>query len=299
MFAINERSSGIVVPFPYNQDIHDTWMSDRVFHRLSKFIHSKLGIKVPPVKKTMLEARLRKRLRHLGIRSYDEYCDYLFSPEGLQDELHHMIDVVTTHKTDFFREPVHFDYLAQKALPALLSKDFPGGGKRLVVWSAGCSTGEEPYSIAVVLSEVSRKLKRFQFLVLATDVSRQVIETGRTGIYEEEKIEPVPLPLRKKYFLKSRDRSKRLVRVVPGLRAKVIFRQLNFMEDYLDLREPLHIIFCRNVIIYFDRKTQEMIINKILRPLTRGGYVFLGHSETIHGLDVPLVPVAPTIYQKI
>ncbi len=294
-----DRPSGIFVRSSYNQEVYDAWMSERVFRRLSKFINSKLGIKVPPVKKTMLEARLRKRLRHLSIRSYDEYCDYLFSPEGQRDELHHMIDVVTTHKTDFFREPVHFDYLAKKALPTLLSKGLLGGRKRLVVWSAGCSTGEEPYSIAVVLSEVSKRLKRFQFLVLATDVSRQVVETGRAGIYEEEKIEPVPLPLRKEYFLKSKDRSKRLVRVVPGLRAKVIFHQLNFMEDRLDLREPLHMIFCRNVIIYFDRKTQEMIINKILRPLVRGGYVFLGHSETIHGLDVPLVPVAPTIYQKI
>lgn len=283
----------------YNQDIFDSQMSDRVFRRLSKFINSKLGIKVPPVKKTMLEARLRKRLRHLGIRSYDEYCDYLLSPEGLENELHRMIDVVTTHKTDFFREPAHFDYLAKKALPTLLSKDFLGGKKYLVVWSAGCSTGEEPYSIAVVLSEAAKRLKGFQFLVLATDVSRQVIETGKTGIYEEEKIEPVPSRFRKEYFLKSKDRSKGLVRVVPALRAKVIFRQLNFMEDNLDFREPLHIIFCCNVIIYFERKTQEKIMNKILRPLIRGGYVFLGHSETIHGLDVPLTPVAPTIYQKI
>ena len=280
------------------KDPFEARMPEWMFRELSKFIHSRIGVKLPPSKKLMLEGRLRKRLRHLGLKSFEEYHEFLFSPRGMKEELPAMVDVVTTHKTDFFREPSHFDYLAREAVPELLSTGMLARGERLLVWSAGCSTGQEPYTIAMVLHELSNNEKAFRYAVLATDVSRKVIETGKKAIYPEETIDPVPDSFRKKYFLRSKDKTKRLVRVVPELRAKVSFHTMNFLEDSLNTRRPFHIVFCRNVIIYFDRPTQEMILNKLCNYLIPKGYVFMGHSETIHGLDVPLAPAAPTVYRK-
>ncbi|MEW6116563.1 MAG: protein-glutamate O-methyltransferase [Nitrospirota bacterium] len=273
-------------------------LSESDFHRLSEFIHTECGIKMPPSKKTMLEARLQKRLRFLGLSSFSQYCDYVFSPQGMESELVHMIDVITTNKTDFFREPSHFSYLTQKALPDLIAAYGAGVQKKFAIWSAGCSTGEEPYTLAIVLSEFSESYPGFTFTVLATDISTKVLEKAKTGIYEEDRLEPVPKPLVKKYFLKSKNREKRLVRIVPELRQLVKFRRLNFMDEDFGFREPINIVFCRNVIIYFDRPTQERLLNKLCRHLAPGGYVFMGHSETLNGLDVPLISVAPTVYRK-
>lgn len=273
-------------------------LSESDLHRLSEFIHTECGIKMPPSKKTMLEARLQKRLRFLGLSSFSQYCDYVFSPQGMESELVHMIDVITTNKTDFFREPSHFSYLTQKALPDLIVAYGAAVRKKFAIWSAGCSTGEEPYTLAIVLSEFSESYPGFTFTVLATDISTKVLEKAKTGIYEEERLEPVPAHLVKKYFLKSKNREKKLVRIVPELRQLVKFRRLNFMDEDFGFREPINIVFCRNVIIYFDRPTQERLLNKLCRHLAPGGYVFMGHSETLNGLDVPLISVAPTVYRK-
>ncbi|HEX8949187.1 MAG TPA: protein-glutamate O-methyltransferase [Dissulfurispiraceae bacterium] len=281
-----------------NTEVFKAAISGKDFSRLSEFIHNECGIKMPPAKKTMLEARLLKRLRKLGIRSFAEYCDYVLSPEGAENELVHMIDVVTTNKTDFFREPVHFEYLTRTALPELIKKSGAGISKNFVIWSAGCSSGEEPYSLAIALSEFAGRYPGFRFTVLATDISTRMLEKAKTGIYEEERADPVPMQLKCKYFLRSKDRSKGLVRIVPELREMVKFRRLNFMDDDFGFREKLDIIFCRNVIIYFDRPTQEALINRFCRYLIPGGYIFMGHSETLHGLDVPLVQAAPTIYRR-
>ncbi len=273
-------------------------MSEKDFRRLSEFIHSECGIKMPPSKKTMLEARLLKRLRNLGIRSFTEYCDYIFSPEGTERELIHMIDMVTTNKTDFFREPSHFDYLTQKALPELIRISDAGIRTRLMVWSAGCSTGEEPYTLAIVLSEFAHEYSGFNFSILATDISTRVLEKAKTGIYEQDRIESISINLKQNYFLRGKDKNKGLVRIAPELRNMVRFRRLNFMDDDFGFRERMDIIFCRNVIIYFDRPTQEMLITRFCRHLAPGGYVFMGHSEALHGLNIPLYQVAPTIYRK-
>ncbi|MBE0602275.1 MAG: protein-glutamate O-methyltransferase [Deltaproteobacteria bacterium] len=273
-------------------------ISEKDFRRLSEFIYDQCGIKLPPSKKTMLQARLQRRLRTLSLRSYGEYCDYLFTTEGMQEELTLMIDLVTTNKTDFFREPAHFDYLVENCLPGLADPDGLGYRKKVAVWSAGCSTGEEPYTLAMVLSDFVETNPGFQFSVLATDISTRVLRTAAMGIYESDKVDPVPIAMKRKYLLRNKDRSKDLVRVVPGLRARVSFRQLNFMESDFGIGEPLDVIFCRNVIIYFDKPTQEKLLNRFCRHLAPGGYVFLGHSETIFGMDLPLVQVAPTVYRK-
>lgn len=276
-------------------------LSEREFTRLSEFIYSECGIKMPPSKKVMLQARLQKRLRALDMHSMSDYCSYLFSPEGIENELVHMINVITTNKTDFFREPKHFDYLVQKAIPDLIAGQGSGVRSRLMVWSAGCSTGEEPYTLAMVLKEFAETYPgfRFDFLILATDISTKVLEKAKLAIYDHVQIEPVPPVLRKKYLLRGKSSKKGLVRISEDLRSQVRFRRLNFLEDDFGMREPMDVIFCRNVIIYFDRPTQEKLLNRFYRHLRPGGYIFTGHSETLHGLNVPLVPVAPTVYRKM
>ena len=273
-------------------------MSDRDFKRLGAFIYDQCGIKISPAKKPMLEARLQRRLRGLSLKSFGEYCDYLFGPRGMEEELVRMIDLVTTNKTDFFREPSHFDYLRENCLSELVDAGRAGFRKKLTVWSAGCSTGEEPYTLAMVLSEFAETHPGFQYTVIATDISTRVLATAALGVYETDRIGPVPLAMKKKYLLKSRDKSNGLVRITPELRAHVKFRRLNFMDGDFGLREPVDIIFCRNVIIYFDKPTQENLLHRFHRHLAPGGYIFLGHSETLFGMDVPLVQAAPTIYRK-
>jgi chemotaxis protein methyltransferase CheR len=273
-------------------------LSEREFRRLGEFIHASYGIKMPPVKKTMLQARLQKRLRMLGIGTFKAYIEYLFSPEGMREELPEMVNAVTTNKTDFFREPAHFDYLVNTALPELMSSTGAGIRRPLGIWSAGCSTGEEPYTLAMVLNNYAERNEGFRFSILGTDISLKVLEKAALGIYDENKVQPVPLEMKKKYLLRSKDKQKKHVRIVPELRSQVHFRSLNFMEGDFGMREKMDIIFCRNVIIYFDRTTQEGLLNRLASHLLPNGYLFMGHSETLSGLRVPLSLAAPTVYRR-
>ena len=273
-------------------------MSKELFSRLSEFIYQESGIKMPLTKKTMLEARLQKRLRSMGLGSYDEYCSYLFSPEGIANELVHMIDVVTTNKTEFFRESPHFEYLVEHVLPDLVQVQGSGIKRPFMAWSAACSSGEEPYTLAMVLDQFSRRVPGFTFQVLGTDISTRMLETARCGIYDEDRATQIPVELRHRYLMRSRDRSRGLVRIVPELRALVKFRRLNFMAEDFGMREKMDVVFCRNVLIYFDRSTQETVINRICGHVRPGGYLFTGHSETINGMKVPLRPVANTVSRR-
>ena len=273
-------------------------MSDQEFERFSGFIHREYGIKMPPAKKAMLQTRLQKRLRLLGMSSFSQYADHLFSPEGLRTELTAMIDAVTTNKTDFFREPGHFDYLTGTAVPELLASGRIATRKGLMVWSAGCSSGEEPYTLAMVLAEFVGSFPGLDFTILATDISTQVLEKAKAAIYDEERVTPVPAKLKARYLLRSKDRRSGTVRIVPELRSRVLFRRLNFMDDDFGMREPLDVIFCRNVIIYFDFRTQAALLNRLCRHLKPGGYLFMGHSETLNGMNLPLTPVSASVYRK-
>jgi len=248
----------------------------------------------------MLEARFQKRLRALGMKTFDDYCAYLFSPEGTERELHHMIDAVTTNKTDFFREPSHFDFLVSTVLPEMIALRESSAARKITIWSAGCSTGEEPYTLAMVINEFAERYTGcgFAWSIIATDISTRVLEKARQAVFESTQVTPIPDQLKRKYLLKSKDRNRGLVRIVPELRKTVWFRRLNFMDEDFGMREMIDVIFCRNVIIYFDRPTQTRLLNKFYRQLVPGGYLFLGHSETLHGMDVPLVQVIPTIYRK-
>lgn len=273
-----------------------TRMNDRIFERFSEFIKAELGIKMPASKKTLLEARLQKRLRELCMSTHEEYCDYLFSPQGMEDELVNLVDVVTTNTTDFFREPKHFDLMQEKVLPELFARG--GASRTMSIWSAGCSSGEEPYTLAMVMSEFARQNAGFTFKILATDISTQVLRMAVRAVYPETKIGPIPQEYRKRYLLRSKDRTRRLVRIGPDARNHVRFRRLNFMEEF-SFDGMLDIIFCRNVVIYFDRPTQEMLFSRFCRKLAPGGYLFIGHSESLAGMNLPLEPVAPTVYRKI
>jgi chemotaxis protein methyltransferase CheR len=279
-------------------DVYVPSLADKDFARLSSFIHNECGIKMPPGKKVLLEARLKKRMRRLGIQSFREYCDYLFSPEGAQNELVHMIDAITTNKTDFFREPRHFDYLVQTALPELIGLYGADIRREYTIWSAGCSTGEEPHTLAMVLSDFAEQHYGFSFSIIATDISTRVLEHARRGIYKEDVMQPVPSTMKMRYLLEGKDRSKGLVRVVPQVRSLIEFRRLNFMDSDFGIRGPVDIIFCRNVIIYFDRPTQEKLMNRLAGHLIPGGYLFMGHSETLNGMKVPLRAAGQMVYRK-
>jgi chemotaxis protein methyltransferase CheR len=276
-----------------------TGMSRELFNRLSKLIYTQSGIKMPLAKKTMLEVRLAKRLRYTGFTSISEYCTYLFSPTGLDNELVHMIDVVTTNKTDFFREPQHFEFLTEYVLPDLIDTRGIGIRRPFMIWSAACSSGEEAYTLAMVLDRFSRRVKGFSYQILGTDISTKVLKIAQDGIYYEERAEQIPREFRSQYLMSSKDKTKGLVRIVPELRAHVQFKRLNFMDGDFGMREKMDVIFCRNVLIYFDRPTQEKVINRLCSHLHPCGYLFTGHSETIHNMKAPLKTVTNTVSRRL
>ncbi len=277
-------------------DFYSLQLTDEEFKRLSSLIYQESGIKLPPIKKVMLQSRLQKRLKHLGITSFKEYIDFLFSREGFDSEIIHMLDVVSTNKTDFFREPAHFEFLSQEFLPQyyLQNKTAP-----LKLWSAGCSSGEEPYTLAMVLLEFAENHPGFSFSIFASDISTRILQTAIDAIYKEEKVEVIPLTLKRKYLLRSKDRQNPTVKIAPHVRAKVNFARLNLMDSQYDTKDIFDIVFCRNVLIYFDRLTQESVINKLCSRIKPGGYLILGHSESILSMNVALKQVKPTIYRKV
>jgi chemotaxis protein methyltransferase CheR len=276
--------------------VHDESISGRDYARLCELIYAQAGIALGKERKTMLEVRIKRCLKVLDLHSYSEYCDYLFGHEGLKDEIVHLIDVVTINKTDFFREPGHFDFLFEKALPELTERN---AGRQFIIWSAGCSTGEEPYTMAIVLSEYALNHPGFRFRILATDISNLVLAKAELGVYTNDIVAPVAPVLRRKYFMRSRAPGSAQQRVVPELRRLIEFRRLNFMDADYGVSEKADAIFCRNVIIYFDRATQERILQKLSNCLIPGGYMFVGHAETLHDMNLPLTPVAPALYRRI
>ncbi|MBF0546273.1 MAG: protein-glutamate O-methyltransferase [Candidatus Riflebacteria bacterium] len=273
-------------------------MSKSEFQRFSDFIHHEAGIQLPPHKKTLLEGRLIKRMRALGIGSFSKYAEFIFSPQGQMSELPHMIDAITTNKTEFFREPDHFSYLVDNVLPMLKRDRELGDNGRYYFWSAGCSTGEEPYTLAMVLSEFKNRNPIFDFRILATDICHAVLEKAKNGIYDSAKTAPIPMGMKREYLLRSKNPAKKVVRIAPEIRARVKFAWLNFMDGDFQIQQKVDVIFCRNVIIYFDKKDQEMLLSKFFNQLIPGGFLFLGHSETLTGINLPLNQVFPTVYRK-
>ncbi|MES5098549.1 CheR family methyltransferase [Agrobacterium sp. BA1120] len=272
----------------------DDNLSSRDFRQLAEFIYNYCGIKMPDSKRSMLEGRLRKRLRATGCPSFSAYCDFLFRHGGMETESVFLIDVVTTNKTDFFREPNHFDFMEQVAMPALVEK----GHQRIRAWSAACSTGAEPYTMAMVMAEAVERKVISDYSILATDLSTDVLKKAHSGIYARDLVEPVPSDLARKYVMPARDKHRDEVRITPKLRSKVGFARLNLMNPSYDVGDPYQIIFCRNVLIYFDKKTQAHVLTQLCKCLMPGGYLLIGHSESVTGINLPVKQVANTVFMK-
>jgi chemotaxis protein methyltransferase CheR len=280
---------------PMNSSFYNARMTKGDFDKLSDFIYNQYGIKMPLVKKTLLESRLHKRLRSLNMTSFKEYIDLILSSKENDLEIISMINAVTTNKTEFFREISHFEFLTSFVLPKLSERT----NRPVKIWSAGCSSGEEAYTMAVVLSEFMENCNEIDYSILGTDISTDVLNKAAAAIYPEERVQSIPLHLKRKYFLKSKDVKNRTVRIVPALRKKISFLRLNFMDHKYPVDQMFDVIFCRNVLIYFDKSTQEKVINKLCEKLVKGAWLFLGHSESISDMKVPLEQIKPTIYRKV
>ena len=271
-------------------------LSDRDFRRLAELIHSYSGIKMPPGKRTMLEGRLRRRVRATGSASLADYCRSLFEEDGLAQELVDLIDAVTTNKTEFFREPTHFDFLRDRGLSMLIRPE----RRALKAWSAACSIGAEPYTLAMVIEEHLRETRsRADYSILCTDLCTEVLEEAVAGIYQTAMIEPVPMELRRRYLMRARDQHRNIVRITPALRSRLLFSRLNLMDDAYPVDDDMDMIFCRNILIYFDKPTQSKVLSRLCSHLRPGGMLFLGHSESVVGIDLPVKQIASTIFQRV
>jgi chemotaxis protein methyltransferase CheR len=279
---------------------HPVSMKESERRLISSFIESKFGIKMPPAKRSLLISRLSKRLLALGIKSYEEYFNYINSPDGLKNEIFIFVDLISTHETTFFRESQHFDVLFSMVLPKLTGDCGAGIKRPLKILSAACSTGEEPYTIAMMISEFIKSNNYFDFHynITGTDISIGVLETARRGVYENRRIKNVSKQYRIKYFMKNKNKKVNLVRIIPELRARVEFFPMNLMRENYPFENDFDVIFLKNALIYFDRENQFNICLRILKHLISGGYFFVGLSESMAGLGLPVKSVMPSVFRK-
>ena len=269
-------------------------LSERDFARIAGIVSKHTGIKLPASKHLMLEGRLRRRAGLAGFASLDEYCDYLFEEDGLKDEFQHVVDVATTNKTDFFREASHFDYLAGTIIPALLAAQ-----RTIKLWSAASSNGAEAYTIAMVMAELARSQAGLRFAILGTDISSAMIESAHRAIYPRSMLAPVSPQMQRRYamFDKGVGENGR-ARIVPELRRKCSFQQLNLMDASYPVDRDVDVIFVRNVLIYFEPEVQDAVVRRLWGHLRPGGHLILGHSESMIGTRQGLPQVASGVFRK-
>lgn len=273
-------------------------IKDADFEMLRKLVYEKSGIRLTPEKKFMVEARLRKRIRELKLQDLDEYFRYLSKEINNQEEIVSLLNVISTNKTDFYREPDHFKYMVNTILPEFMKSDKHTQGSPFKVWCAASSTGEEPYTLAFLLKEFQAQEPSFRFGISASDISTKVLKEAFLGIYEKEKADDIPHEIQQKYLLKGKDKKAGFVRIAPEIRKLVRFFRLNLKDPVYDQENGLDLIFCRNVLIYFDKDLQQEVITKLSKHLKPGGYLITGHSETLSGMDTPVKRITSTIYQK-
>ena len=271
-------------------------LTEREFQQISQLVYDHCGINLHEGKRELVRARMATRLRAGGFRSVAAYLEHVLA-DTTGREFTALIDTVSTNLTSFFRESRHFDYLRQKCLPALIESRHASGQRILRVWSAGCSSGEEPYTLAITLLEaVGTAAPSWDIKILATDISTRVLKTAEAGCYSRERIQGIPDALRTRYFTTNRS-TPHQVRVADPVRRLISFRHLNLMAAW-PFTGPFDFIFCRNVMIYFDKPTQEKLVNRFQNCLDRNGLLFTGHSESLTGIAHRLRYVEPTIYQK-
>jgi chemotaxis protein methyltransferase CheR len=262
------------------------------FDKLRTLVYETSGISLGENKEALVRARISKRMRALKLTDYDEYFEYLVR-ESSGQEIQHMVDAISTNTTSFYREPAHFDFLRE-----VIADWMEAGVRDLRFWSAASSSGEEPYTMAMEIMETIGR-RQAKAKVLATDISRRVLEAALSGEYTEAQLKPAPEYLRNKYF--ERSKTKMGIRYVAGqsLRDMVVFRQFNLSSVPYPLRSPLDAIFCRNVMIYFDRIVRTNMVQEFQRLLKRGGYLFVGHAESITGLSDGFKCIKPSVYMKV
>lgn len=266
-------------------------LTDKEFEQFQSLIFQQVGIKLDTPKKPLLVSRLSKRLRELDLASFQAYYDCV-SQEGGEEELTRLLDLISTNKTDFYREPVHFDFLRNHVLPEAQ------GTKALRVWSSASSSGEEPYTIAMTLCDALPDIRRWDIKILASDISTRVLAKAASGMYEEERVRQLPKDLVLRHFLCGKGVQAGRYKVRPEVAKYVVFRRINLMDSTFPIRSALDVIFCRNVMIYFDRPTQAKLMEKFFRYLRPGGYLFIGHSESLQWIEHQFTYLRPTIYQK-
>ena len=269
-------------------------MRDSEFEFIRSVVYERSRINLSPDKRELVSARLGKRLRATKLPSLGDYCRLLKSP-GAEEELGNLIDAISTNHTFFFRESVHFDFLRDKVVPEMTARARAERWRRFYVWSAACSSGEEPYSIAITLADT---LKQWSWHIEATDISRRILAKAANAIYDQETVLKISPAVVRTHFQRGFGPQEGQYRVKPALREHVTVRHLNLLEGEPPFTEPFHVIFCRNVMIYFDRRTQEELVGRLARRLVPGGYLFVGHSESLAHLGHELRMVRPAIYQK-
>ena len=269
-------------------------IGDQDFVRFCDFVYQRCGITLNENKRDLVHSRLAKRLRSLGLDNYKEYFDLLYNGRDNESEIVNLLDAISTNVTYFFREDKHFNFLADTVIPELKSTKKRESERKIRLWSAGCSTGEEPYSLAITFAE-NMTLENWDFRILATDISTNVLSHARKGAYDRERLRNVSGVLLKKYFTGSRDG--RCFRVREKLISDIKFARLNLMHDF-PFKGRFDSIFCRNVMIYFDRPTQEQLVNKFSSFLNPGGYLMIGHSESLTNVSHDLIYVQPSLYRK-
>jgi chemotaxis protein methyltransferase CheR len=261
------------------------------YHRFCTLIYNESGISLGNQKHSLLASRLSKRLRDLGLATFTEYYENV-TEDRTGEEFTRMLDLISTNKTDFFREPKHFEFLQDRIIPE------HAGAKRIRIWSSACSSGEEPYTIAMTLYDGIQNIAQWDIKILASDLSTRVLAKAASGMYDEERVRSVASETVKRHFLRGTGESAGLIKVKPHLAGIIQFQRMNLMDDRFPIKTPLDLIFCRNVMIYFDQSTQETLVNKFHRYLKPGGYLFIGHSESLQWVKHPFAAVAPTIYRK-
>ena len=261
-------------------------LSEGDFERFRRFIHDRAGISLTPHKRQMVSSRLQRRLRHLGLRSFDAYLDHVAAP-GQDLERQHLVDLLTTNETYFYREPAHFDFLLHSILPAYR-------GRPLRVWSAACSSGEEVYTLAMVLAE---GLGLGDWQICGSDISASRVETARRARYPLERGRRVPGAGRPKYCLKGVRTQAGNLLIDPRLTVRVKLGQHNLKQPLAD-GQTFDVVFLRNVLIYFDLPTKQLVIDAITRAIHPGGYLFISHVESLHAIRTNLEMVRPAVFRQ-
>lgn len=272
-------------------------MTDAEFRMIAEFLRASCGLHFGPESRYLLERRLSRRCAELGLRSFTSYHYALRNDPTGEGEVAWAIDHLTTNETYFLRERRQLDALIGEIVPSLRARAGGAGAGPISIWSAGCSSGEEPYSIAMTVDDTLAPLAGYDWKLLATDVSTKVLAKAREGLFEPHRLGTVPESFRRRYFVRAA-RDAACVQVRPELRQRICFSRLNLMDEQFPFRHGFDFIFCRNVMIYFDRETQTRLVAKFARHLRPLGHLLIGHSESLNNIDHPLTYVRPTIYRR-